>query len=141
MRLAYCLLAVVFVPSVLFAQDAPKPEEWQKLYEDASTQLRAAQDRKAQLAAENSKLADQVKDLQSKLQQANAQVKTLKLECESFDDRTFYLTTYQQFWQMFLKTQPAVRVRWEAFLRDSSPFQPDGGFWFRDSLWPLSAVG
>src|SRR5580700_7934812 len=104
MRLASLVLAAVLIfPTLAVGQETHKPEEWQKLYEDASQQLRAAQDRKAQLSLENAKLADQVKDLQAKLQAANAQVKTLKLQTDSFDERTFYLTTYFLYWDSFLQ--------------------------------------
>ena len=49
------------------AQDNPNPEQMKKAYEAAQEQLKAAQERKNQLAAENETLKANVAELQKQL--------------------------------------------------------------------------
>ena len=61
MRAAMWSAALVLgLAAAAIAQDVRQPEDWKKMYEDASAQLRAAQDRKSELASDNAKLTAQV---------------------------------------------------------------------------------
>ena len=125
----YATIFFLIFPALAFTQDVHTPQEWEKLYADASNQLRAAQDRKAALSAENATLAAQIKQLQKKLDDANSQIKSLKLQTDSFTERTYYLATYHLYWQAFLEKNPATRLRWELFLRATTPLQSPQWSW------------
>ncbi|HTW93700.1 MAG TPA: hypothetical protein VMD30_02830 [Tepidisphaeraceae bacterium] len=136
----FAVILCVLFPALACAQDTHSPQEWQKLYADASNQLRAAQDRKAQLSAENATLAAQVRQLQSKLQQASVQIKTLRLQVDSFDQRTYFLTTDYLYWQGFLAKNPVTRVRWRLFLNAASPVRFPQWDWMTDLQNPWSLI-
>jgi len=58
------------------AQDEPKPDQLKRMYDDALAQLKQAQDRKNELAAENDKLNAKLTDLQKQLDAASAPLAT-----------------------------------------------------------------
>src|ERR1700677_1418471 len=69
---------VLGLATVTAAQETHQPDDWKKMYDDASTQLRAAQDRKAELAKQNGQLAAQVADLQKQLENARIDLDVLR---------------------------------------------------------------
>src|SRR5688500_12547765 len=83
-RLRGVVVAVVIVaalvssPAAALAQENPNPEQLKKAYDAALEQLKAAQERKNQLAAENEKLAATVAELQKQLTAANARMEDMK---------------------------------------------------------------
>jgi septal ring factor EnvC (AmiA/AmiB activator) len=107
------------VPATSFADDEVKPEQLKKMYDDALGQLKAAQDRKAELAKENESLGAKVADLQKQLAAAQDQVQTLKREVADSSDRTYYLRAYHAAWQKFLTRYPEVMARWKLYLGHS----------------------
>ena len=140
MRLSLWALAVVLlaIPAhVLHAADAPNPDQLKKMYDDTLVQLKAAQDRKNELAKENENLKAKVDDLNKQLAAAQAQIQDLRRAVADNADRTFYLRSYHAAWQVFLERYPDLMVRWKMFLeRDASgttPYFPA----FTDPAWPL----
>src|SRR5277367_6472752 len=75
-------------------QDSAKPQNWQKMYEDASAQLRAAQDRKSELAAQNAKLTAHVAELEKGLQASQDEFAVLRSQSETFAEATYLLHSF-----------------------------------------------
>lgn len=123
----YILAAAVVLfalPACAFADDEVKPEQLKKMYDDALGQLKAAQDRKAELAKENEALTTKVQELQKQLAAAQDQVQSLKHEVADNADRTYYLRAYHAAWQHFLNRYPELMARWKVYLGHSelTPF-------------------
>lgn len=134
----------------VWADEEVKPEQLKSMYDSALAQLRAAQDRKNQLASENEQLQAKLSDLQKQLDDARQQAGAAA-------EKTFYLRSHHAAWQDFLRLNPGIRVRWEAFLEkgflsggslggstrpttngvDRPQISPS----FMDLNWPLSAAG
>ena len=130
MRLVISALTVLMMATVALA-DTPKPD-------DTLAQLKAAQDRKAELATENGKLLAQVAELQKQIQIQNGQLDELKRQAAIIADRTFFLSTHYAAWTQFISLNPAIKTQWELFLRMvvsvNNPQTPP----FMDPDWPLS---
>jgi hypothetical protein len=78
--LAWAVTAVALAAgaTIALAQDANNPEQLKKLYDDALAQLKAAQDRKNELATQNEQLTAKVAELQKQLDQARGEMLELK---------------------------------------------------------------
>ncbi|MDB5327132.1 MAG: hypothetical protein JWM57_2701 [Phycisphaerales bacterium] len=111
------------------AQSAPTAEQ----YQDALNQLKAAQDRKNELATENQKLRQQIADQDKKSTQQAERMSTL-------ENRAYYLREHYAAWQQFIEQNAAVRVMWTAYFSNA-----DAGERVRDLLgdghWPFSIEG
>jgi septal ring factor EnvC (AmiA/AmiB activator) len=118
-----------------------KPEDLQRMYKDTLVQLKAAQDRKAELGTQNEKLTARVAELEKQAQASGAQIDELKRQVADFSDRTFFLRSSYAAWQQFLANKPDVRMQWQFFLQSSAPTEPMQGPVFMDPEWPLSAKG
>jgi hypothetical protein len=140
MRCAWIAAGVLLVVPIARGQDV-KPEDLQKMYKDTLVQLKAAQDRKAELATENEKLSAQVEGLQKQLAANSSQIADLKRQVADFSDRTFFLRSFFASWQQFITQQPPVRIQWQLFLQSSAPIDPAPTPLFIDPQWPLSAKG
>lgn len=140
MRLAWCCAAVMLVAPIARGQDV-KPEDLQRMYKDTLVQLKAAQDRKAELGTQNEKLTARVAELEKQAQASGAQIDELKRQVADFSDRTFFLRSSYAAWQQFLANKPDVRMQWQFFLQSSAPPEPVQGPVFMDPEWPLSAKG
>lgn len=108
------LLAVLIglsclAPRLANAQEQKSPEELNKLYDEAVSQLKAAQDRKNELAAENEKLSARIVELEARLASRD-------VEAASFAERTWALRAREAAWQRFIARYPEWKVRWDAFL-------------------------
>jgi len=99
----------LMLPTSARAQEQKNPDELKKLYEEAVSQLKAAQDRKNELAAENEKLQARIVELETRLAERNA-------EAADYAERTWFLRAHLAAWQRFLDRYPDWRARWEAFL-------------------------
>ncbi|MCS7034263.1 MAG: hypothetical protein NZ561_09745 [Phycisphaerae bacterium] len=102
--------AILLICSVAAAQEPGNPEELRKLYHDALAQLKAAQDRKNELAAENERLSARVSELEQQLARCSA-------ESMDFAERTWFLRSHYAAWQQFIQRYPRLKLQWEAFLR------------------------
>jgi len=123
-----------------FGQDQSNPEQLKKLYGDALAQLKAAQDRKNELATQNEQLTAKVAELQKQLDQARSEMVELKRQDAENAEKTFYLRSYHAAWQTFIDRYPELKARWKHFLdRDvlaagnEMPTLPD-------PEWPLTVT-
>ena len=85
-------------------------DQLKRMYDDAVAQLRAAQDRRNELAKENEKLSSTIKDLQKQAQDAKAEAQTMA-------EQTFKMRLEYRAFQDFLKRYPGMDVRWRMFMR------------------------
>jgi len=114
--------------SVSLAQDtAANPDELNRKYQDALNQLKAAQDRKNELANENEKLKARIAELEK-------QAEDSKRTAATYADQTYFLRSHYAAWQGFIKRYPQLAERWKAFLesdllavpwRVPDPLEPD----------------
>ena len=98
------------------AQDANNPEQLKKLYDDALAQLKAAQDRKNELATQNEQLTARVAELQKQLDQARGEMLELKRQDAENAEKSFYLRSHHAAWQSFVERYPELKSRWKQFL-------------------------
>jgi septal ring factor EnvC (AmiA/AmiB activator) len=113
-------MVLLLMPAVISRGDEPvKPEQLKKAYDDALVQLKAAQDRKAELAKENDALSAKVEELKKQLAESQAQVESLKHDVSDSEEKTFYLRSYHAAWQSFMRRYPEVMARWKLYLGDS----------------------
>lgn len=94
------------------AQEQPNPDELKRLHDEAIVQLKAAQDRKNELAAENEALKARIAELEGLLNER-------AIEAAGWAERTWYLRSHYAAWQRFLERYPQLRERWRMFLRAS----------------------
>ena len=106
------------------AQEDIKPEQLRKMYEDAVANLKAAQDRKNQLAEENEKLKAEVLRLQGEVKDFHARIDALEADAAQFAARTYDMRLHLAAWEQFVKRYPGLRVKWELFLE--SPIRGEG---------------
>ena len=127
------MMALLAWPAMARGQDEVKPDQLQKLYKDTLAQLKAAQDRKAELSA-------RVDSLEKQLQEATAQNELLKRQAADFADKTFFLRSYYAAWLQFIATRPGLKVDWDVFLNSAVPLSPAVQTPMADPEWPLSAM-
>jgi predicted nuclease with TOPRIM domain len=114
--LAWAVMAVALTAGFAFAQDANNPEQVKKLYQDALAQLKAAQDRKNELATQNEQLAAKVAELQKQLDAARSEMLELKRQDAESAEKTFYLRSHHAAWQTFVDRYPELKARWKQFM-------------------------
>lgn len=116
--LAWAVTAVALAAGATFAlaQDANNPEQIKKLYDDALAQLKAAQDRKNELATQNEQLTAKVAELQKQLDQARGEMLELKRQDAENAEKSFYLRSHHAAWQTFIDRYPELKSRWKQFL-------------------------
>jgi septal ring factor EnvC (AmiA/AmiB activator) len=133
---------VLLVSSGVVLADEPlKPEQVKKAYDDALIQLKAAQDRKAELAKDNEALAAKVEELKKQLSAAQSQIELQKREIADHEERTFYLRSYHAAWQNFLRRHPEVMARWKLYLGDSVLTIPQDAPDWLSPEWPFPTTG
>ena len=133
------MATLVSSPAAALAQENPNPEQLKKAYDTALEQLKAAQERKNQLAAENEKLAATVADLQKQLTAANARMEDMKRVDAEQAEKSFILRSHYMAWRDFCKAYPEVMNRWKAFLGNQFLTAPDDAATeILDPQWPMS---
>ncbi len=132
------LCLVVLTAATAAPADNVKPDDLERMFHDTLLQLKAAQNRKAELATENEKLAARVADLEKQVQAQSLQLDDLKRQASSMADRTLFLRSHYAAWEAFIAANPALRTQWELFMRTlawvSAPQPPV----FMDPQWPIS---
>jgi chromosome segregation ATPase len=127
MRLRCAVALMLAMSGWAAAQNATdNPEELNRKYQDALAQLKAAQDRKNELATENEKLTARIAELEK-------QNDELRRAAATFAEQTWKLRMHYAAWESFLKTRsPQLLEKWRVFLeRDplsapaSFPDSPD----------------
>jgi predicted nuclease with TOPRIM domain len=109
LRAGLLVLGALAVAGPALAQDVPNPDELKKQYDEAVEQLKAAQDRKSELAAENEKLQARIADLERRLSERDREV-------AGFAERTWYYRAQYAAWQRFIERYPQMKQRWMSFL-------------------------
>jgi chromosome segregation ATPase len=107
---------VLMVGAAAWGQDDIKPEDLKKQLQETVNQLKAAQDRKSELAKENAELTIKVADLEKQHNDDTAQLAELKIEVASFAERTFFLRSHYNAWLQFIVENPLARLQWDLFL-------------------------
>jgi hypothetical protein len=139
MRWSWAWVMLLLFGSIAFGQDSPQPDQLKKMYDDVLGQLRQAQDRKNELAAENDKLNAKVTDLQKQLDAAKATIEEGNREAAGFAEKTFFLRSYYATWQEFIHHYPKLEARWKIFLAGGT-LTPAPLPEYIDRDWPLSAT-
>jgi len=106
------ICGVVTPPGAARGQDAAasnNPDELKKSLADALNQLKAAQDRKNELATENEKL-------KQKLAEQDQQIAELRRQTTEFAARTWQFRSQLAAWEAFLQRYPNLLNRWKVFL-------------------------
>jgi predicted nuclease with TOPRIM domain len=114
--LVWAVAALALSAGLAVAQDAANPEQLKKLYDDALAQLKAAQDRKNELAQQNEQLTAKVQDLQKQLDQVRGEALELKRHDAESAEKSFFLRSHYAAWQNFVDNYPELKVRWKRFL-------------------------
>ncbi|MDB5356050.1 MAG: hypothetical protein JWN24_2503 [Phycisphaerales bacterium] len=137
----WVMAAVLLCATGGFADDAIKPEQLKKMYDDSLVQLKAAQDRKAELAKENETLAAKVEDLKKQLAASQQENQTLKREVGENNQKTFFLRSYHAAWESFIRQYPEMMARWKVYLGESAFSVPQETPEVIQFDWPLSITG
>jgi len=117
MWVAAALVPVLILSAgLVLAQDAASPEQLKKLYGDALAQLKAAQDRKNELAQQNEQLTAKVAELQKQLDQSRGEALELKRKDAESAEKTYFLRSHYAAWQGFVDRYPGLKARWKHFL-------------------------
>jgi DNA-binding transcriptional MerR regulator len=121
--------ALVLGPAAAsWAQDGASLDQVKKSLQDALSQLKAAQDRKSELANENAKLASHIADMQK-------QIDGYKRSAADEAERTFFFRSRYAAWEEFMKQYPDLLERWKSWLKDGGvktgtlPGLGDDGDW------------
>ena len=104
-----------------WGQDQPNPDQLRRMYDDARNQLKQAQDRKNELAAENDKLNARVADLQKQLDAARLKIDDAARASAEEARRTFSARSELGAWQAFISADPKLELRWQLFLENAGP--------------------
>ena len=108
-------------------------DQLKRMYDNAVAQLRAAQDRRNELAKENESLTAQIRDLKKQAQDA-------KDEAQSKVEGTFKMRREYGAFQEFLERYPGLDMRWRMFLSSDTR---SGSKCILDQLnsdWPFSEL-
>lgn len=109
------------------AQEEIKPEQLRKMYDDAIANLKAAQDRKNQLAEENEKLKADIARLQGEVNELHIRTRSLEGDAARFAARTYDLRLHLAAWEQFIQRHPSLRIKWELFLQSPVRVEPVPG--------------
>ena len=124
--------------TVVRAQNANDPDQIKKLYADALAQLKAAQDRKNELATQNEQLTAKVADLQKQLDQSRSDMLELKRRDAESAEKSFYLRSHHAAWQTFVERYPELKARWKQFLEKDVLATGNELPELLDPMWPMT---
>ncbi len=127
------MFAVGVCASLAVAQNSPSAEQLQKQLDETNAQLRAAQDRKNELALENQKL-------QKRLTDTEQQTQAVREELDTLEYRAYFLREHYAAWQEFLEVNPPVKAMWSAFFNSVTTRHSLTDL-LGDGHWPFSVEG
>ena len=130
-RFAVLALVSAGLTAPSFGQDRPSPEQLARMYDDALSQLKAAQDRKNELATENQKLQKRLSDQEQQAQQMSIRLATL-------ENRAYFLREHNAAWQSFIEMNPPIRVMWLRFFNATENLPERVLDLLGDGKWPFS---
>lgn len=132
MRAMWVVAIVLGMTGMAGAQEqTTNPDDLNRKYADSLAQLKAAQDRRNELASENEKLAARITELEQKLKESERRE-------AAFNERTWFLRSHYAAWQSFLRNQPVLLQRWKLFMESDPLAAPWTLPEFVDSTNPLS---
>lgn len=102
-------VALALGPAVAAAQDAANIDELKRQHGEAIAQLKAAQDRKNELAEENERLKTRLVELEKQLAERDK-------ESAAWAERTWFYRSQYAAWDRFLDRYPRLREQWRLFL-------------------------
>lgn len=137
-RICLAAVAVGLSGQLARGQDNPNPEQIKKMYDDALLQLKAAQERKNQLAAENEKLKQQIDAMTKEMSAAKSELGELRKVDAAHAERTFFLRSHYMAWQTFAKIHPETADRWQLFLESAYLLSPKERVSLIDRDWPAA---
>lgn len=123
------------------AQDQPNPDQLRAMYDEALQQLKAAQDRKSELATENESLLVKIAELEKQMAQMQAIRDDLQKQVAQNSEKSYYYRAHYAAWREFTRQYPSVLTRWKIFLEHGLQFPPPEMPQWIDTDWPLSAEG
>ncbi len=115
MRSWLCILVVLGISGIAAAQDPPQGDQLKKMYDETLVQLKAAQERKTELAAENERLGAQLAESKKQAEATQSEIQNLRRDFAGLADRTFRLRSQMAAWEKFVKSYPAIESRWTVF--------------------------
>jgi predicted nuclease with TOPRIM domain len=118
----------------LLAQNQPDPEQLAKMLEDSTNQLKAAQDRKNELATENQKL-------QKRLAEVEQQSSELRSRLETLENRAFFLREHYAAWQQFVEMNPPIRAMWLGYFNATKNLPVSIDDLLGEGNWPFAIEG
>ena len=139
--LTVAVLLALVPPAGARADDKQDPEQLKKAYDDALVQLKAAQERKNQLAADNEKLAGQLSELQKQVDRMKGEMEQFKRTEADQANQTFFLRSHYAAWQNFISRYPDLQGRWKAFFQNPLLTTPRALPGSIELEWPPGAGG
>lgn len=139
LQIGVVVLTTLATAGPILAQDAPKPDQLKKMYDDALVQMKQAQDRKNELAAENDKLNAKLAALQKQLEAAKVMQAEADRQAAEFAEKTFFLRSHYAAWQEFISQYPKLEQAWKMYLGGDALSSPQVREYI-DQNWPLSAA-
>ncbi len=134
----WAVAALLLSAGLVLAQDGTKPEQLKKMYDDALAQLKAAQDRKTELAQQNEQLTSKMGAMTKELETLRAEMVDLKRRDADSAERSFFLRSQYAAWQDFLGRYPEMKAKWNVFM-DSTLLNPSAeAETILDRDWPLA---
>lgn len=129
-RAGFCLMLCA---ATALAQNQPTQEQLQQAYDEALVQLKAAQDRKNELASENQKLQHRLAEVEAEKRAVQEQIFTL-------ENRSYFLREHHAAWRAFLDANPAVKAMWATYFT-GTPAAFSLADIIGDGRWPFSYEG
>ncbi len=118
-------LLVTSLCAVAQAQESPSPEQLKQLYDDATSQLKAAQDRKNELSVENEKLTARITELEKSVTDLETTNRQLARQAADHFRDTWMLRSHYEAWSAFVSRYPRLKAEWAQFLNpDYTKFNP-----------------
>lgn len=140
MRMAWICVTMLLTAATASAQDANRPEDYHRLYNDTLAQLHQDHNRLSEVAADNQRLNARIAELEKQISARDGQITDLKIQVAAFDDRTFFLRSFYSAWQAFIAQHESVRREWDLFINVVTPDDSQPRTFF-DPEWPLSGPG
>ena len=106
------------VSSRALAQDGNNPDVLRKELNDTLAQLKAAQDRKSELATENEKLKQQIAGMQKEVDETRRAQAT-------WSEQTYALRARHAAWEVFLTRNPKLKAQWDVFMEAGPLIAPN----------------
>jgi predicted nuclease with TOPRIM domain len=115
-------------------QDGGSNSDWKRAYDDVVGQLKAAQDRRNELAAENERLQKRLAEAEKRLAPLAARNVELEREAGEYAARTYDLRLLKARVDLLLQVHPEVRRKWQQVLQGEAAPESLG---FLSRRWPL----